>query len=149
MSKAVPWSTDVRTIGRPNVTLTAFPNASSLIGNQPLVVIAGDDRVEFASHRPHENGVRRTRSNDVDATRASGGNRRSQDVFVLRADQPVLARVRVEGRPTRGEAMSDRSEATRRPQARSSRLRARPSARPETSASGRCTLASTTRSGAE
>src|SRR5215208_1372041 len=35
MSNAVPWSTDVRTIGRPRVTLTARPKATSLIGINP------------------------------------------------------------------------------------------------------------------
>ena len=35
MSKAVPWSTDVRMIGRPSVTLTDEPKASSLTGIRP------------------------------------------------------------------------------------------------------------------
>ncbi len=35
MSKAVPWSTDVRMMGSPSVTLTALPNASSFTGISP------------------------------------------------------------------------------------------------------------------
>ena len=35
MSNAVPWSTDVRMIGRPRVTLTPVSNASSFIGAWP------------------------------------------------------------------------------------------------------------------
>ena len=35
MSNAVPWSTDVRMIGRPSVTLTPVSNASSFIGPCP------------------------------------------------------------------------------------------------------------------
>src|SRR4029453_11300819 len=35
MSNAVPWSTEVRMIGSPIVTLTAVPNASSFTGIKP------------------------------------------------------------------------------------------------------------------
>ena len=35
MSKAVPWSTEVRMIGSPSVTLTARPNASNFTGISP------------------------------------------------------------------------------------------------------------------
>ena len=35
MSKAVPWSTLVRTIGRPSVTFTAWPKAWVLSGPSP------------------------------------------------------------------------------------------------------------------
>ena len=35
MSNAVPWSTDVRMIGRPSVTLTDSPNARSFTGISP------------------------------------------------------------------------------------------------------------------
>ena len=35
MSKAVPWSTDVRMIGNPSVTFTESPKASSFTGTSP------------------------------------------------------------------------------------------------------------------
>ena len=34
-SSAVPWSTEVRTMGSPSVTLTVSPNASALIAGRP------------------------------------------------------------------------------------------------------------------
>ena len=35
MSNAVPWSTEVLMIGKPIVTFTAWPNASSFTGINP------------------------------------------------------------------------------------------------------------------
>ena len=42
MSNAVPWSTEVRTMGRPSVTLTACAERQQLDGNQALIMVAGD-----------------------------------------------------------------------------------------------------------
>ena len=86
MSNAVPWSTDVRMMGKPKVTLTAFPNASSLIRNQSLIVVAGNHRVELAANGPHEGRVGRQRADDVDAVGTRGGYSRSQDLVILTAD---------------------------------------------------------------
>jgi hypothetical protein len=49
MSNAVPWSTEVRTIGSPSVTFTARAERQQLHRNQPLIVIAGDHGVELAA----------------------------------------------------------------------------------------------------
>ena len=45
MSKAVPWSTEVRMNGIPRVTLTVRSKSSGLGGDVPLVVIEGEDGV--------------------------------------------------------------------------------------------------------
>ncbi len=48
MSKAVPWATLVRTIGRPSVTLTAQFEPHGLEGDMSLVVIHRHDRIKCA-----------------------------------------------------------------------------------------------------
>ena len=70
--------------------------------NQPLIVIAGDDDVELAADGAHENRVARKGARDVDAVRAAGGNRGPDDAILFLAEQPVLARVRIE--PGHGDA---------------------------------------------
>ena len=57
------------------------PDRHQLIGNQTLIVVTGDDRVEVAAHRAHNTGTG-DRSRDFNA---SGAARRTaaQDVFLF------------------------------------------------------------------
>ena len=59
MSNAVPWSTDVRTIGRPERDVDGLTECQQLHRNQPLVVIARDDHIELAALGAHEHRVAR------------------------------------------------------------------------------------------
>ena len=56
-SRAVPWSTEVRTIGNPSVTLTACPKPTVFEHGQALIVIHGDDRVDVLQRLLGESGV--------------------------------------------------------------------------------------------
>ena len=46
MSKAVPWSTEVRSIGRPSETFTARVEGDQLDRDVALVVILRHDQIE-------------------------------------------------------------------------------------------------------
>ena len=95
MSNAVPWSTEVRTIGRPSVTFTAWPNATQLHRNQSLIVIARDDDVEFAARGAEEQGISRKRPGHVDAARPAGGDGRRHHLLPPRR-RTVHARPRAD-----------------------------------------------------
>ena len=61
-----------------------------------LVVVGGDDEIEFAFRTAQEDRVRRPRSAGVDsllACRRDGGR---EALHLLAAEQPVLARVRID-----------------------------------------------------
>jgi len=53
--------------------------------NQPLIVVAGDDRVELPACRPAEDGVAREWPLDVNAALLRLMNCRAQDRFIFRA----------------------------------------------------------------
>ena len=98
MSKAVPWSTDVRMMGSPSVTLTALPNADQLHRDQALVVIHRDDDVEFAANGAHEERVGRERAGDGQARLAGVAHGGRDHAVVLDAEQALFARVGIQPR---------------------------------------------------
>jgi len=57
-----------------------------LHGNQPLIVIAGNDRIELAACRAAEDGVARERSVDINPAPFRLGNCGAQDRFIFRAE---------------------------------------------------------------
>ena len=61
MSSAVPWSGEVRTKGRPSVTLTPLVEGERLERDQRLVVIHADDRVVAGARGGVEHGIGRQR----------------------------------------------------------------------------------------
>jgi hypothetical protein len=56
-----------------------------LYGNQPLIVIAGDDDVELAARSPAENGVAREWAFDINPARFRVGDCGAQNRFIFRA----------------------------------------------------------------
>jgi hypothetical protein len=72
------------------------PKREELHGNQPLVVVGGDDGVELAADSPHEEAVRRKRSRHVEPFRAETRHGGAQHALLLVAKEAALSRVRVE-----------------------------------------------------
>ena len=106
MSKAVPWSTEVRSIGRPSETLTAVSNATSLIGMWPWSWYCATTRSKAPLIGAMVDGVGRDRADDVDALGAGRGDGGGELLVVLGAEEAVLAAVRVDagdGDPRRGD----------------------------------------------
>ena len=99
-------------IGRPMVTLTAWPNASSFTGIVPLVVITREHAVELAFRRPHEHGVGGKRSADVHAPRSRRGGGRRQHAIVFGAEDATLAGMRIE--PGNRQSRADEAELRQR-----------------------------------
>ena len=58
MSKAVPWSTEVRTMGKPEADVDPFVEADHLDRDVPLVVVHRHHGVELPAVGPGEDGVR-------------------------------------------------------------------------------------------
>ena len=83
-------------MGRPSETLTPPSKVDELHGNVALVVIHGHDEIELAAQGANEDGVGRVRAGAVDAERARFFNGGSDDVGILRAEEAVLAGVRIE-----------------------------------------------------
>ena len=109
MSKAVPWSTDVRMIGRPRVTLTPLkrlPAASLTVDGEAkqldrdmaLVVIHGDHGVELLGAQFHEDSVAGHWPVDVVPLLAETLDGRFDDIDVLAAEQAAFAGMGIEGR---------------------------------------------------
>ena len=92
MSKAVPWSTEVRMIGSPRVTLTAVVDGEQLDRDVALVVVHGDHEVVAAGAGGREDGVGRQRARHVGACGPRPLDRR---------DEHVAAPARRTGRPRR------------------------------------------------
>jgi len=59
MSNAVPWSDRRAEMGMPSETLTVASKSMSFIGMLALIVVHGDDQVEFAAQAADEDGVGR------------------------------------------------------------------------------------------
>ncbi len=109
ISKAVPWSTEVRMIGRPSVMLTPesgapaagrriHVEAEQLHRDVPLVVVHGHHRVVAAAAQVHEHRVARHRPLDVFAASRKLRDQRLRDVDVLPTEDPAFAGMRVERR---------------------------------------------------
>ena len=97
MSNAVPWSTEVRTIGRAERHVHSFLEREELHRRVTLVVVHADDRVVAPLvHRLEEDGVGGMRPRRVDPLVACRGDRRRDVLGVLGPEQPVLARVWVQ-----------------------------------------------------
>ena len=109
MSKAVPWSTDVRMMGRPSVTFTPLKRlpaaglavdgeAEQLDRDVALVVIHGDHGVELLRPQFHEDGVAGHRPVDIIALLAQALDGRFDDIDVLPSEQAAFAGMRIERR---------------------------------------------------
>ena len=107
MSNAVPWSTEVRTIGRPSVTLTpgerAHPagrrvhgEAQRLDRDVALVVEHRDHRVELAAERLDEHRIARHRALERQAPGAELLDHRQDHVDVLAPEQAAFAGMGIE-----------------------------------------------------
>ena len=59
-----------------------------LDGDQSLIVVARDHRVELSAQGSYEHGIRRKRPSDVDAAGPRLIDSRSQDILLLGADHP-------------------------------------------------------------
>ncbi len=66
-SSAVPWSTEVRMMGRPRVTLMPWPKVAYLRRGQPLVMVHGEHRVAPGQHGRGEHGVGGMRADQLHA----------------------------------------------------------------------------------
>ena len=109
MSKAVPWSGEVRTKGRPSVTLTAWSKAQRLDRDQRLVVIHAQGDVVGGAGLRVEQRVRRQRAACIDAVGDEALDRRRDDGDVLLAQRAFFAGMRVE--PGNGQARVGEAEA--------------------------------------
>lgn len=111
LSNAVPWSTEVRTIGSPRVRLTDDPchlppgarsgivvEAQELGWDMPLVMIHGHDRIVLTSAELREEGVRRKRSLRRNAGVTRGRHSRGYLPLVRGAKQAALAAVGIQSR---------------------------------------------------
>ena len=96
MSKAVPWSGEVRMNGSPSVTLTASSKAMRLDRDQRLIVIHADRAVIGLARGVVEHGVGRQRSADLDALAAQDFDGGRHDGLVLGAERAVFAGVGIE-----------------------------------------------------
>ena len=92
MSKAVPWSTEVRMMGSPMLTLTPLVERQQLHRDVPLVMVHRHHDVELALDRAQKDRIRRLGVGHVQAARAGrldGGDDLAR--FVV-AEQPALRR---------------------------------------------------------
>jgi len=138
--EAVPWSTE--TAGQeerqPTVTLTPdspvqrfaaslYVKPTVLDRDVALVVIHGDDDIKFAAARTREQGVGGQRTDHAQALGARGLDGGHDRRLLLVAEEPVLARVRVQSRHRDARVATAEAEASSRARAGSSSARARAS----------------------
>ena len=98
-SSAVPWSTEVRTIGRPSVTLTPRAEARVLEHRQALVVVHGEHAVGALAGARGLNSVSAGSGPlGVDAGGARFGERRRDRRRSPRGRGGRIRRVRIEAR---------------------------------------------------
>jgi hypothetical protein len=117
MSNAVPWSTLVRHERQPQRHVHGVAEGGELHGDQALVVVAGDHRIELALERAQEQRVRGERTADVLALVAKLGHGGREHVPLLAPEEAAFARVRVHA-------------ADRDPRARDPELGQRPAQQP-------------------
>ena len=97
MSKAVPWSTEVRITGRPTVMFTPASMPEHLDRAVALVVVHRHDQVVVAAAGEEEQRVGRQRARSRRCRRPARPRRRVDLLRLLAvAEQPVLAGVRVD-----------------------------------------------------
>ena len=96
MSKAVPWSGEVRMNGNPERDVDGVLEGDRLDRDQRLVVIHADRAVIGLARGGVEQGVRRQRAANRDALGAQGFDGRRDDVEIFGAERAVLAGMRVE-----------------------------------------------------
>ena len=78
MSKAVPWSTEVRMIGMPDGDVDGAFEIDQLHGNVALVMVHRDHQVVGAADGLQEDGIAGVGSAAIDALGAHGLNRRAR-----------------------------------------------------------------------
>ena len=83
-------------MGRPSETFTPPVEVYELHGNVALVVVHGDDEIEFAAQGADKDGVGRMRAGTVDAQRARLLDGGGDDGGILRAEESMLAGMRIE-----------------------------------------------------
>ena len=112
MSKAVPWSTEVRMNGSPRFTLTLLAQSWTLIGMWALVVVHAYHRVELAVDGLVEDRVRGHRPGGVYPIGPRGLDGRSDLLLLLVAKQSAVAGVGIQsGDPDAGRRKSPGLEA--------------------------------------
>ena len=94
MSKAVPWSGEVRTTDGPEGHV--HPPAEHLHGDQPLVVVHRDDQVEVPRRGPPVEGVGWVRTRRVPTLRDRRLDSGTYQAVVFVAEDPALAGVGVQ-----------------------------------------------------
>ena len=95
-SSAVPWSGEVRSSGRPSVTLTVRSKPACLITGRPWSWYMASTASKPAQHLRHERGVGRQRAAGVDAGAAQPRDGRRDHVELLAPEMAAFAGVRVE-----------------------------------------------------
>ena len=88
ISKAVPWSTEVRMIGRPTLTLTPLVEGQQLHRDVALVVVHRDDDVVGAFGRAQKDRVGRLRVGDVQPRARAACDRRQDPRALLSPNRP-------------------------------------------------------------
>ena len=96
MSRAVPWSTDVRTKLSPRVTLTALSETGVLEHRQPLVVVHRDHDVGAGESLAGERGVGGDGASDIDPLRTQRLHRGRDRLDLLATQMPAFAGMRIE-----------------------------------------------------
>ena len=117
MSKAVPWSGEVRTKGRPSVTLTRVIEGQRLDRDQRLVVIHAQRRVVARARPFMKQRIGRQRAARIDAFGDEPRDRRRNDGAVLLAERAFFAGMRIEpgdGEPRPRDAETARADRARR-----------------------------------
>ena len=110
---AVPWSGEVRTKGRPSVTLTPPSKSMRLQRDQRLVVIHGRARRRSAGAPRRGTGCRRERAAGVDAVGAQRRTAGAIDLDLLAAHGAAFAGMGIEAgdgkaRPGDAEVVAER-----------------------------------------
>ena len=95
-ASAVPWSTDVRTIGRPSVTFTISPNDSALITGKPWSWYIATTTSQRRERLGRERRVGGHRAGDGEAFRRELAHDGLDDRALLVAERAALARVRIQ-----------------------------------------------------
>ena len=95
-SSAVPWSTEVRTIGSPSVTLTAWPKPACLSTGSPWSWYMASTASTPASCSRQEQRVGRQRADELRARAAQPREHRLDHLDLLAAEVAAFAGVRVE-----------------------------------------------------
>jgi hypothetical protein len=83
-------------IGSPRVTLTASPERETFDRDQTLVVITGDDKVEFTAGRSEKDRIARERSTNIDSGSLTAADGWHHLPLLFIAKEPTLSGVGID-----------------------------------------------------